>query len=92
MRSACSWDGLRVYNGSRVVRGGSWNNNAENLRSAARNNNNPDDRNNNIGWRCSNTGWPYQARQKRGLAAGFVPPSSRCVRDQSRRVGRGGLD
>ncbi|MFZ4428352.1 MAG: SUMF1/EgtB/PvdO family nonheme iron enzyme [Saprospiraceae bacterium] len=36
---------------NRVLRGGSWNNNAENCRSANRNNNNPDNRNNNIGFR-----------------------------------------
>jgi hypothetical protein len=34
-----------------VIRGGSWNNNAINCRSANRNNNNPDNRNNNIGFR-----------------------------------------
>jgi hypothetical protein len=34
-----------------VVRGGSWNNNPANVRSAARNNNHPDNRNNNIGFR-----------------------------------------
>jgi formylglycine-generating enzyme required for sulfatase activity len=36
---------------NRVLRGGSWNNNAENCRSAYRNNNNPDNRNNNVGFR-----------------------------------------
>ncbi|NUQ24869.1 MAG: SUMF1/EgtB/PvdO family nonheme iron enzyme [Saprospiraceae bacterium] len=35
----------------RVLRGGSWNNNAENCRVAYRNNNNPDNRNNNVGFR-----------------------------------------
>ncbi len=34
-----------------VVRGGSWNNNARNCRSAYRNNNQPDNRNNNVGVR-----------------------------------------
>lgn len=35
-----------------MVRGGSWNNdNPENLRAAYRNNNNPDNRNNNVGFR-----------------------------------------
>ncbi|MFH1824530.1 MAG: SUMF1/EgtB/PvdO family nonheme iron enzyme [Candidatus Firestonebacteria bacterium] len=34
------------------LRGGSWNNNANNCRSANRNNNTPDNRNNNVGFRC----------------------------------------
>jgi formylglycine-generating enzyme required for sulfatase activity len=38
-------------NRSRLLRGGSWNNNPDNCRSASRNNNNPDNRNNNIGFR-----------------------------------------
>jgi len=36
---------------NRVKRGGSWNNNAQNARAANRNNNTPDNRNNNIGFR-----------------------------------------
>ena len=32
-------------------RGGSWNNNADNVRISNRNNNNPDNRNNNLGFR-----------------------------------------
>jgi len=40
---------------NRVKRGGSWNNNAENIRSANRNNNTPSNNNNNIGFRLSNT-------------------------------------
>ncbi|MBE9140828.1 hypothetical protein IQ254_27125 [Nodosilinea sp. LEGE 07088] len=38
-----------------MLRGGSWNNNPRNCRSACRNNNNPDARNNNNGFRvvCS---------------------------------------
>jgi Sulfatase-modifying factor enzyme 1 len=40
-----------------VLRGGSWNNNQDNARSADRNRNNPNNRNNNIGFRvvCSST-------------------------------------
>jgi len=36
---------------NRVKRGGSWNNPAENARSANRNNDNPNNRNNNLGFR-----------------------------------------
>ena len=39
-------------NGHRVLRGGSFNNNQRNVRCAYRNNNNPNNRNNNIGFRC----------------------------------------
>ena len=35
----------------RVVRGGSWNNNQDNARTAYRNRNHPNNRNNNIGFR-----------------------------------------
>jgi formylglycine-generating enzyme required for sulfatase activity len=38
---------------NRVIRGGSWNNNAQNCRSANRNNNNPNNNNNNIGFRLA---------------------------------------
>ena len=40
---------------NRVNRGGSWNNNPQNLRSANRNNNSPDNRNNNLGFRLLST-------------------------------------
>jgi len=36
---------------ARALRGGSWNNTTDNLRGVARNNNDPDNRNNNIGFR-----------------------------------------
>lgn len=36
-----------------VVRGGSWNNNGRNVRSAIRNRNTPDNRNNNLGFRLA---------------------------------------
>jgi len=38
---------------NRVVRGGSWINNAQNCRAAYRNNNGPANRNNNIGFRLA---------------------------------------
>ncbi|MGF1493946.1 MAG: SUMF1/EgtB/PvdO family nonheme iron enzyme [Microcoleaceae cyanobacterium] len=37
--------------GRQTKRGGSWNNNPRNCRSACRNNNNPDNDNNNVGFR-----------------------------------------
>ena len=40
---------------ARVLRGGSWNNNPQNLRSANRNRNTPDNRNNNLGLRLAST-------------------------------------
>ncbi|MBX7168094.1 MAG: hypothetical protein K1X74_17290 [Pirellulales bacterium] len=38
-----------------MLRGGSWNNNARNCRSANRNRNMPDNRNNNMGFRVAST-------------------------------------
>ncbi|UCD83478.1 MAG: SUMF1/EgtB/PvdO family nonheme iron enzyme [Deltaproteobacteria bacterium] len=38
------------------MRGGSWNNNPNNLRASNRNNNNPTNQNNNIGFRCVSSG------------------------------------
>jgi Sulfatase-modifying factor enzyme 1 len=37
----------------RVIRGGSWNNDAQNVRAAYRNHNEPANRNNNLGFRCA---------------------------------------
>ncbi|MCM0604469.1 MAG: SUMF1/EgtB/PvdO family nonheme iron enzyme [Xanthomonadaceae bacterium] len=45
----------RLSGSNRVIRGGSWNNNAQNLRSANRNNNTPDNRWNNVGFRLLST-------------------------------------
>ena len=44
-----------IREGSRVLRGGSWDNNARNCRSANRNDNDPTNRNDNIGFRLSST-------------------------------------
>jgi len=41
---------------NRVNRGGSWNNEPRNLRSANRNHNSPGNRNNNLGFRLASTG------------------------------------
>jgi len=48
-----------------VLRGGSWNNKQDNLRSANRNRNNPDNRNNNIGFRLAH--YPRQGSELLGL-------------------------
>ncbi len=45
--------GIQRLNSNRVLRGGSWINNARNLRSANRNANTPDNRNDNIGLRLA---------------------------------------
>ena len=44
--------GIAEQASARVVRGGSWNNHARNVRAAYRNENEPDNRNNNLGFRC----------------------------------------
>uniref|UniRef100_UPI000CDE7A40 SUMF1/EgtB/PvdO family nonheme iron enzyme n=1 Tax=Candidatus Venteria ishoeyi TaxID=1899563 RepID=UPI000CDE7A40 len=49
-----------VTKNSRVLRGGSWNNKADWLRVSARNNNTPDNRNNNNGFRCARAVLPQQ--------------------------------
>jgi hypothetical protein len=46
---------LRILKTRRVLRGGSWNNTPQNLRSANRNRNTPDNRNNNTGFRIAST-------------------------------------
>ncbi|WP_373549155.1 SUMF1/EgtB/PvdO family nonheme iron enzyme [Haliscomenobacter sp.] len=43
--------GQTAKGANRVLRGGSWNNNAQNCRSSNRNNNQPANRNNNVGFR-----------------------------------------
>ena len=66
--------GLHASGGSnRVNRGGSWNNDPDNCRVANRNNDNPDNRNDNIGFRLANTG----TRQPLGLYAGSARVSAR---------------
>ncbi|MBA3530674.1 MAG: hypothetical protein H0T73_01975, partial [Ardenticatenales bacterium] len=45
------WSGQATWQQTRVLRGGSWNNNHQNARAASRIHNNPDNRNNNRGVR-----------------------------------------
>ena len=68
------FDPLREPDGppdGRVVRGGSWNNNARNLRAANRNNNSPGNRNNNNGFRLAST--PSRAGAAFPMGAAGVP-------------------
>ena len=46
---------VKITGSNRVIRGGSWNNNAQNLRSGNRNNDDPGNRNNNVGFRLVST-------------------------------------
>ncbi|MBP3407031.1 MAG: SUMF1/EgtB/PvdO family nonheme iron enzyme [Kiritimatiellae bacterium] len=50
----------RASGDNRVLRGGSWNNNARNCRSANRNRNRPGNRNNNIGFRLACSAAPQE--------------------------------
>ena len=62
---------------NRVLRGGSWNNNPQNLRAANRNRNTPTNRNNNVGFRLASTLHPARARAGSALcAAGRGVPGS----------------
>jgi len=76
----------RVQKGhKRVLRGGSWNNNGRNLRSANRNANSPDNRNHNIGVRLAGALWAGGSINQRPvlfrwfIVASGQSPSPRCV-------------
>ena len=75
----------------RVLRGGAFNNNQRNVRSAVRNDNNPDNRNNNVGFRvCVCPHWPpemqvgFKALLPR-LMAEYFPSRVRKNRANSNR-------
>jgi hypothetical protein len=57
-----------------VIRGGSWNNKPENLRTSYRNRNNAENRNNNIGFRLAQSARPAR-----------LPARSRAVQGQRGR-------
>ena len=79
----------------RVIRGGSWNTNARNVRAAYRNRNHPSNRNDNLGFRCrahegrgcalpEQTGLLSVARDgKEEMAAGALVVVSGCGRERS---------
>ena len=64
---------------NRVNRGGSWNNDARNCRSAYRNNAHPGNRNNNLGFRVSSS---LQSGQKAGVQG--LRPSARVLTNLSK--------
>ncbi len=66
---------------TRVLRGGSWNNQPDNARAAYRNRNTPDNRNNNNGFRVARSLSPASTLQKPGFPGG----QSRCDHG---RIGR----
>ncbi len=88
--------GMGAASGSnRVKRGGSWNNNASNCTVANRNNNNPDNRNNNIGFRLlrPQPGVSAEAQRRTGLLPAVAPRGPRILRDASLLVpdGKAGM-
>ena len=70
---------------NRVQRGGSWNNNARNCRSANRNNNNPSNRNNNNGLRLCCSAAP-QDSENRAVPGAIrsVPPRGGAAKSEAR--------
>ena len=78
----------------RVLRGGSWNNNANNCRSANRNRNTPDNRNNNIGFRVVVGARALHGQNRRmGMRRASVGESRACSGDEGdfirKSTGRG---
>ncbi len=74
---------VRAASGERrVLRGGSWNNNGRNVRSAQRNHNTPDNRNDNIGFRLAraqcDTGWCRTDQARIRSVAVLWPPRQKA--------------
>ena len=68
-----------------MIRGGAWNNKPDNLRSANRNRNNPDNRNNNLGFRLAQYARQLPgaalSKDRAGVAAGVHESSSRLRKE-----------
>jgi hypothetical protein len=74
-----------IKGSNRVKRGGSWNNNAQNCRSANRNNNTPSNRNNNLGFRLTNTIYAEFYSLRRIKESFYCPESCPARRNPSKR-------
>ena len=75
-----------VIGANRVLRGGSWNNNGRNVRSANRNRNEPDNRNNNIGFRLA------LGQTGSGQSAAPRPPGQPPAERRGGQGGRGAAE
>lgn len=78
-----------VQGSNRVNRGGSWNNNARNCRSANRNRNDPGNRNNNLGFRVLAAAQQDQAERPPVEPDGIPPLALLAATGQIRKAGRG---
>jgi len=73
----------------RVVRGGSWNNNARNVRAAVRNRNHPDNRNNSLGFRCARAHLRTESGPEQIIIRGAAPAMPK-PKDRRRASSHGG--
>jgi len=72
----------------RVVRGGSWNNDQANARAAYRNDNAPDNRNNNIGFRLACSSHTFVPLRWRGVTPVASTPTGAAGRGAASGIGR----
>ena len=84
----------RASGSNRVKRGGSWNNDGTNLRSAKRNNNTPSNRNNNlgfrVGFRVGSVDWIFHENQIGNASWSSVVLNNATSRNLKVGVTRGG--
>jgi len=71
--------GQKTTGGSRLIRGGNWNNSSGNLASSNRNNNSPTNGNNNVGFRVAGS-WPGRAFVR------FLEEAKACGQNRGGRV------
>ena len=73
----------------RVLRGGSWNNDARNVRAAYRNQNDPANRDNNVGFRCARAPeWTGVSAREQAHVHGVAADPAFTETGGGRRVGR----